>query len=114
MRRATKSPLVTRTPTPTQAQRIAARKALIAMSRRRQRPGSGSILGELLKGRGETMDWWRTVADQLLEGGVQSAVAGAIAAHAYMPPRQTGDFDLMVEIHKRALANNRAAPLPAE
>lgn len=51
------------------------------------------------------MDWWRTVADQLLEGGVQSAVAGAIAANAYMPPRQTGDFDLMVEIHKLTLAN---------
>ena len=83
---------------PTQAERIAARHSHIAMSRRRQRPGSGSVLADLMKHRGTTLKWWRETAALLDSGGIPNAAAGAIAANAYMPPRHTADLDLMVVI----------------
>lgn len=42
------------------------------------------------------MQWWRTAVRLLREQGIQVAVTGAVAANAYMPPRQTGDLDLAV------------------
>lgn len=63
------------------------------------------MLEELLARRGTTVDWWRDVSNKLNEGGVRNAAAGAIAANAYMPPRQTADFDLMIELDKLTTAN---------
>ncbi|MGI8929500.1 MAG: hypothetical protein ACR2H0_08590 [Candidatus Limnocylindrales bacterium] len=98
-------PLALSPMSPTQAQRVASRKALIAMSRRRQRPGSGSMLEDLLRTRGMTMEWWLTISNRLARNGVPNAVAGAIASNAYMPPRHTADFDLMIELEKLTIAN---------
>lgn len=109
MQRATRGLPTAPTRNPTQAQRIAVRKALIAMSRRRQRPGSGSVLPELLKHRGVTVDWWRESSSALAEGGVPNAAGGAIAANAYMPPRHTADFDLMIELDKLRAAGRLVA-----
>jgi len=63
------------------------------------------MLEELLAKRGTTVDWWRDISKKLAEGGVKSAAAGAVAANAYMPPRQTADFDLMIELDKLITAN---------
>jgi hypothetical protein len=74
--------------------RAAARHALISIAARRQRPGSGSLLSELMRTRTERMDWWSDALAGL--GGVRHAVAGAVAANTYMPPRQTADIDAAV------------------
>ena len=38
------------------------------------------------------MDWWTEALASL--GGVRHAVAGAVAANTYMPPRHTADIDV--------------------
>lgn len=40
------------------------------------------------------MDWWIDALGSL--GDVEHAVAGAVAANAYMPPRHTADIDVAV------------------
>lgn len=42
------------------------------------------------------MDWWLESVRVLQDQGIQVAVTGAVAANAYMPPRQTGDLDVAV------------------
>jgi hypothetical protein len=76
--------------------RAAARHALISIVARRQKPGSGSLLSELMRSRRERMDWWTEALASL--GGVRHAVAGAVAANTYMPPRQTADIDAAVRL----------------
>lgn len=76
--------------------RAAARRALISVVARRQKPGSGSLLSELMRSRRERMDWWTEALASL--GGVAHAVAGAVAANTYMPPRQTADIDAAVRL----------------
>jgi len=74
--------------------RLAIRRALLTLSARRQRPGSGSDLQGLLKRRTVMMQWRRD-ADQAL-AAVPHAVVGAVAAAAYMPERATADIDFAV------------------
>jgi excisionase family DNA binding protein len=83
---------------PSRAQRVAARQAMLAFTARRQRPGSGSMLHEMMKGRRPAMEWWGKAARLLLEKDIQIAVTGAVAANVYMPPRHTGDLDVAVPI----------------
>ena len=94
------SHMMTRTSTatiPTRAQRVAARRAMLSFSARRQRPGSGSMLGQLMQGERPTMEWWRTAAGVLQTEKIMIAVTGGVAANAYMPPRYTADLDLAVQ-----------------
>ena len=83
---------------PTRSQRVAARRTLLAFSARRQRPGSGSVLQELMKEGAPPKAWWGQAACLLQTQGIQVAVTGAVAANAYMPPRQTTDLDLALPI----------------
>lgn len=76
--------------------RAAARHALISIVARRQKPGSGSLLSKLMRSRRERMDWWTEALASL--GTVRHAVAGAVAANTYMPPRQTADIDVAVRL----------------
>jgi len=74
--------------------RLEMRHAMLALSARRQRAGSGSDLRGLL-GRGATrMEWWRQAENAL--SPIPHAVVGAVAAAAYMPARATADIDLAV------------------
>lgn len=70
-----------------------ARRIVIDMALRRQRPGSGSLLHELEQ-RMETMEWWRS-ADQALSG-IPHVVVGGVAGNSYMAPRVTHDLDVAV------------------
>lgn len=83
---------------PSRERRVAARRAMLAFSARRQRPGSGSMLDELMKGRRPTMEWWSKAAGVIQGKDIKIAVTGAVAANAYMPPRQTADLDLALRI----------------
>jgi len=65
---------------------------------RRQRAGTGSDLGNLMKGRRSTPAWQKDVGDVLRGAGIEFAVAGAVAANNYMPPRSTADIDLAVRL----------------
>ncbi len=85
-------------PIPTREQRVAARRAMLDFSMRRQRPGSGSMLYELMKGKRPVMNWWRQAAATLQRKRLPIAVTGANAANAYMPPRATGDLDLACRV----------------
>ena len=76
--------------------RAAARHDLISIAVRRQKPGSGSLLRRLIRSQRERMDWWNEALAGL--GEVPHAVAGAVAANAYMPPRQTADIDAAVRL----------------
>jgi len=60
---------------------------------RRARPGSGSDLDLLMKGR-RLMEWWAG-AERALQD-VPHAVVGGVAAAAYMPGRSTDDIDIGV------------------
>jgi hypothetical protein len=82
---------------PSREQRVAARRTMLAFTARRQRPGTGSMLDQLMKGRRRTMEWWRKAAEVIEARGIKIAVTGAVAANAYMPPRQTADLDLAVQ-----------------
>ena len=94
---------------PTRQQRVAARRAMLDFAARRQRPGSGSMLHELMRGKRPMMEWWGTAARLLQEKGIPIAVTGAVAANAYMPPRQTGDLDLALPIVDLAKAGQALA-----
>jgi hypothetical protein len=71
---------------------------MLNVSARKQKPGAGSNLQSLMKERRITMKWWKEVVWLLQKNGVTAAVAGGVAANSYMPPRQTGDLDLVVAI----------------
>jgi transposase-like protein len=83
---------------PSREERIAARRAMLAFSARRQRPGSGSMLDQLMQGERPTMDWWGKAAGTLKAEKIKIAVTGGVAANAYMPPRHTADLDLAVHV----------------
>ncbi len=83
---------------PPRAQRVAARSALLSFSIRRQHAGAGSDLGNLMNASRSTPVWQKTVGDVLRAAGIQFAVAGAVAANNYMPPRNTADFDLALRL----------------
>lgn len=72
------------------------RRSFLAISARRQRPGSGSDLVGLMRGRRIVATWWQR-AEQALSG-IPHAAVGAVAAAAYMPQRLTQDLDLAVAI----------------
>ena len=44
------------------------------------------------------MTWWHDAAGVLQAQNIEIAVAGAVAANVYMPPRQTADLDLALPI----------------
>ena len=74
--------------------RLEMRRAMLALSARRQRAGSGSDLRGLL-GRGAArMEWWQQAENAL--SPIPHAVVGAVAAAAYMPARATADIALAV------------------
>lgn len=92
---------VTYAPRPTppgREQRVGARRRMLAFSARRQRPGSGSMLDQLMKGGRPKMEWWRKAAGVIQAEKIKVAVTGGVAANAYMPPRHTADLDLAVQI----------------
>jgi hypothetical protein len=92
---------------PSRDQRVAARRTMLAFTARRQRPGTGSMLDELMKGKRRAMEWWRKAAEVIEAQDIKIAVTGAVAANAYMPPRQTADLDLAlhaVDLDKAGLA----------
>jgi len=67
------------------------RRLLIDVARRRQKPGSGSVL--------ELTDWsdmtqWPDLTGLLK--GLRWAIAGAVATRLYMPERATRDVDVAV------------------
>lgn len=94
---------------PTREQRVAARRLMIDFSMRRQRPGSGSMLHELMKGKRPVMNWWRQAAVTLRSKHISIAVTGANAANAYMPPRSTGDLDIALRVTDLAAAGKALA-----
>ncbi len=83
---------------PPRADRVAARSALLAFSVRRQRSGSGSDLEHLMNAPRSSPSWWSEIGDLLRRAGIEFAVAGAVAANNYMPPRMTADFDLAMRL----------------
>jgi hypothetical protein len=92
---------VTHTPRPSppsREQRVDSRRRMLAFSARRQRPGAGSMLDQLMRGERPTMDWWRKAAGVIQAEKIKVAVTGGVAANAYMPPRHTGDLDLAVQL----------------
>ncbi len=91
---------VHRVTAPSRAARVAARAHMLAYSQRRQGPGTGSDLRLLRTMGGKTMRWWQSAIEVIADGGTKVAVAGAVAANSYMPPRQTGDLDLAVAAHE--------------
>jgi len=74
--------------------RLEMRRAMLALSARRQRAGSGSDLRGLLGMRAARMEWWQQAENAL--SPIPHAVVGAVAAAAYMPARATADIDLAV------------------
>ena len=68
------------------------RAFLIAMCRRRQRPGTGSNLETLMEG-GPWMVW-PDLSEVL--GPIPWAVIGAVATRQYMPERVTKDLDVVI------------------
>lgn len=68
------------------------RKTLIALARRRQRPGRGSGL-VFLRERSCTMQWPDLSA---IFEDVRFAVVGAVATRLYMPERATADIDVTI------------------
>jgi transposase-like protein len=81
---------------PSREQRVDSRRRMLAFSARRQRPGAGSMLDQLMRAERPTMDWWRKAAELISAEKINVAVAGGVAANAYMPPRHTADLDLAV------------------
>ncbi len=68
------------------------RRALIEMTRRRIRPGTGSAL-EFLQRR-TALNEWPDLRPILI--GLQWVVVGGVATRAYMPERTTKDLDILV------------------
>lgn len=67
------------------------------------------MLDELMKGERPAMEWWRDAVRLLREPGIQVAATGAVAANAYMPPRQTRDLNLAVSTVDLARAGRALA-----
>lgn len=96
--------------TPNERARLAGRRKLIELSRRRQRAGAGSHLLRLMQ-EVQIMDWWKRVEADLSRGGVHHAIVGGVAANQYMPPRETADIDIAVVVTARKEAEQWLASL---
>jgi hypothetical protein len=83
---------------PRREQRVDFRRRMLAFSARRQRPGAGSMLDQLMRAERPTMEWWRQATGLIQAENIKVAVAGGVAANAYMPPRHTADLDLAVQL----------------
>ena len=68
------------------------RHLLIAMARRRARPGTGSSAA-FMQAR-TAMKFWPDLRDTLQD--IDWVIVGAVATRAYMPERVTGDLDILV------------------
>ena len=79
------------------------RHALIAIARRRQRPGSGSSL-EFLRRRTAEMQW--PDLTPVLQDILWAAI-GAVATRAYMPERVTRDLDAAIRAEDAPRARER-------
>ncbi len=79
-----------------------ARQILIDIARRRQRPGTGSLVAALE--RSSTVRWPDL---ETTLSGIPWAVAGAVAARRYMPERATTDIDVIVPVTHAAEARRR-------
>lgn len=86
--------------------RVAARSQLLALSLRRQHPGSGSNLRHLVTIGGISMRWWQSAFRTVAAQKIPVAVVGAVAANAYMPARNTDGLDLAVASRHRAIAED--------
>ena len=80
-----------------------ARRTILEIARRRQRPGTGSYLPGL---RGRTAAMAFPDLSQVLTG-VPWAVVGAAATRMYMPERATRDLDIVVHTHHVSEARKR-------
>src|SRR5215210_3797721 len=69
------------------------RSRILAIARRRQKPGTGSSL-EFLRRR-TAMKQWPDLTDVL--GEIPWATIGGVATRHYMPERATVDLDALVE-----------------
>ena len=80
-----------------------ARKTLISIAMRRQKPGAGSSRAFLLT-RTAHMKW-----PDLSEvfGDLPWAVVGAVATRLYMPERMTRDLDVAISAENAATAQSR-------
>ncbi len=79
-----------------------ARQILIDIARRRQRPGTGSLVAAME--RSSTVRW-PDLGTTLF--GIPWAVAGAMAARRYMPERATADIDVVVPVTYAEAARRR-------
>jgi hypothetical protein len=73
----------------TPVERLAARRSLIEMMRRRQQPGTGSAVPAKIDAKRSAMHWWKDIERPLAP--IPHAV---VAADLYMRPRQTADLDI--------------------
>jgi len=80
-----------------------ARKTLIAIAARRQKPGAGSSR-EFLLARTAKMHW-PDLSDVM--GEIPWAVVGAVATRLYMPERMTQDLDVAVAASDSEVARAR-------
>ncbi len=71
---------------------VARRRFLLAMARRRARPGTGSA--DVFLRERTAMATWPDLSEILR--GLPWAVVGAVATRAYMPERTTQDLDILV------------------
>jgi hypothetical protein len=86
-------------------QRLAIRRSMLDVTARLQKPDSGSSLRALMAGKRRYETRWFEVALKLREAGVKFAVAGAVGANVYMPPRRTEGLDLAVDADSFSPAN---------
>ena len=87
-------------------QRLAARRSLLDMAAAIPTRGSGSDLRALMAAPRRYETWQFEAALRLREAGVRFAVAGAVGANAYMPPRRTEGLDITVEADAFRSANH--------
>jgi hypothetical protein len=72
---------------------LQARQAFLALSLRRVKPGSGSVV-QFLK----TRTWRNPVTDLRLWIDVPYVIVGGVATRLYMPERMTDDLDILIHV----------------
>ena len=82
-----------------------ARRTIIDMALRRQRPGTGSGLDFLMQ-RTTTVQWPDLT---LILTPIHWAVVGAAATRLYMPERMTQDFDIAIAVQEAELVRRKLA-----
>ncbi len=94
---------------PPRSQRVLARQAMLAFSGRRQRGGSGSDLEHLSRRPRLVPSWADEAIREWRRAGIRFGVAGGLAANNYMPPRNTDDFDVALQLADLSAAGGAAA-----